>query len=74
MNETSDYAMGDETKDYCKYCSRADGSMQSYDEKLEGTIDFLLRTQGMDPTAARTSAINIMSRLPAWKNRLPCES
>jgi hypothetical protein len=30
MRAPSDFAMGDATKDYCKYCARPDGTMQSY--------------------------------------------
>jgi len=67
MEKSSDYAMGDETKDYCKYCSRPDGTMQSYEEKLKGTIEFLVKTQGIDQTAASTSAVNILAKLPTWK-------
>lgn len=69
MNKKEDYAMGDENKDYCIYCMRPDGSMQSYEEKLESTADFIVKTQGIDKEAARLSAKDIMSKLPAWKNR-----
>ena len=68
MREKSDYAMGDESKDYCRYCAREDGSMQSYEEKLAGMAEFLVRTQGLDKGAARVSAKNIMAKLPAWSS------
>ena len=32
MKTKEDFAMGDESKDYCKYCTRPDGIMQSYEE------------------------------------------
>ena len=66
MKEPSDYAMGDAGKDYCKFCARPDGSMQSYDEKLEGMTDFIVRTQGLDKQAARDTAKAMMAKLPAW--------
>ena len=69
MAKKSDFAMGDESKDYCKYCMRPDGSMQSYDEKLKGTIDFIVKTQGLDKDAAKNATINILSKLPAWKSQ-----
>lgn len=69
MNKKEDYAMGDENKDYCIYCMKPDGSMQSYEEKLESTAVFIVKTQGIDKEAARLSAKDIMSKLPAWKNR-----
>lgn len=68
MTKLSDYPLGDESKEYCKYCARPDGSMQSYPEKLEGISEFLIRTQGLDPKAARQLAVRTMAKLPAWKN------
>lgn len=68
MTEPSDYPLEDESKDYCKYCARPDGSMQSYAEKLEGTTDFLVRTQGLDREAAHRLAVRTMAKLPAWKD------
>lgn len=68
MTKASDYPQRDESKDYCVYCARPDGSMQSYPEKLEGTVEFLIRTQGLDKDAARRMAIRTLSKLPAWKD------
>jgi hypothetical protein len=67
MSQKSDFAMGDESKDYCKYCAREDGSMQNYEEKLEGTAEFLVRTQGLDKNAALETAKSVLAKLPAWK-------
>ena len=67
MQQPTDYAMGDTEKDYCKYCMRPDGTMQSYEEKLDSLTDFLIKTQGLDQYAAADTAKNMMARLPAWK-------
>lgn len=67
MAKAADFAMGDVEKDYCVYCARPDGSMQSYDEKLVGLSNFIVETQGLDSEAAKVSAQNMMSKLPAWK-------
>lgn len=67
MTKPSDYPQGDESKDYCIYCARPDGSMESYPEKLEGMTEFLIRTQGLDKEAAREMAARTLSKLPAWK-------
>ena len=67
MTKPSDFAMGDESRDYCLYCARPDGSMQSYPEKLEGMTEFLVRTQGLDKDAARELAIRSLEKLPAWQ-------
>jgi hypothetical protein len=69
MSKPADFAMGDESKDYCVYCARPDGSMQNYEEKLEGMTDFIVRTQGLDREAARVSAISILAELPAWRSK-----
>jgi hypothetical protein len=69
MNKKEDHAMGDEAKDYCKYCMREGGSMQSYEEKLSGMTEFVVRTQGIDKNAANKVAKEMMSKLPAWNNR-----
>ena len=69
MKEKEDFAMGDESKDYCRFCTRPDGSMQSYEEKLEGMTDFIIKTQGLDKEAARNAARGMMSKLPAWQAR-----
>ncbi|HEX2945868.1 MAG TPA: zinc ribbon domain-containing protein [Clostridia bacterium] len=68
MMSPSDYPLMDESKDYCKYCARPDGCMQSYPEKLEGTAEFLVITQGLDSDAANKMAVRILSKLPAWKD------
>lgn len=68
MTKPSDFPLGDESKDYCKYCARPDGSLQSYSEKLEGAAEFLVRTQGLDREAARRLAVRTLAKQPAWKD------
>lgn len=67
MKVPEDFAMGDTTKDYCNHCARPDGTMQSYEEKLEGMTGFIVKTQGIDRTAANEAAKAMMAKLPAWK-------
>jgi hypothetical protein len=67
MEKTSDFAMGDESKDYCVYCAKPDGSMKSYEEALDGMTNFTVSTQGLDPQVARSSAKEMMAKLPAWE-------
>lgn len=69
MTKPEDFAQGDESKDYCRYCARPDGSMQSYDEKRDSMTHFIVRTQGLDETAARGVAERNMAKLPAWSGR-----
>ena len=67
MKDTSEFAMGDTNKDYCVYCARPDGSMQSFDEKKEGLTSFIIKTQGLDQAVAARAAESMMRKLPAWK-------
>lgn len=67
MEKASDHPGGDESTSYCVHCARPDGSMQSFEEKLESLAGFVVRTQGLDPAAARRHAESMMRRLPAWK-------
>lgn len=67
MSKPEDFPGGDESKDYCVYCARPDGSMQSYPEKLKGTTEFIMRTQGFDGQAAHALAVRTLAQLPAWK-------
>ena len=69
MSKASDYPLEDESKDYCRFCARPDGTMQSYPEKVEGMTEFLIRTQGLDQEAAKQMAIRNLAKLPAWKDR-----
>lgn len=67
MKARKDFAMEDEGKDYCVHCARPDGTMQSYDEKLESMTGFIVKTQGLDANVARNAAKQMMAGLPAWK-------
>jgi len=66
MKEIADFAMNDVTKDYCIHCARPDGTMQSYEEKLENMAGFLIRTQGLNKNIALKTAEAMMKKLPAW--------
>jgi len=69
MKSPEDFAMGDSTKEYCKYCCHPDGTMQSYDEKLNSLTNFIVKTQGLDEKAANSAAKSMMAKLPAWKEK-----
>ena len=66
MKDVSEFAMNDVTKDYCVHCARPDGSMQSFEEKRKGMAAFIIKTQGLEKTAALTAAEKMMKKLPAW--------
>ncbi len=67
MKVKSDFALEDESKDYCKFCARPDGTMQSYEEKLDNLTGFIIKTQGLEKEVAKNAAGAMMAKLPAWK-------
>ena len=67
MEDISDFAANDPSKDYCVHCSRPDGEMQSFEEKKESLTKFIVKTQGADENVAWKIAENMMHKLPAWK-------
>ena len=48
MNKKNDFAMGDESKDYCVYCAKEDGSMKSFDEAVEGMAEYMSENEKID--------------------------
>ena len=52
MKKREDFAIGDTTKDYCRYCAHPDGSMMNYNEELESFSGFIVKTQGLDKEVA----------------------
>lgn len=69
MSKPQDFAAGDTSKDYCHYCARPDGTMKSRTEVLDGLTAFIVRTQGLDPDAAKMAAQRGMASLPAWREK-----
>lgn len=67
MKDPSDFPLGDQSKDYCVHCAHPDGTMQTYEEKLESLSNFIVKTQGLDRKVAVNAARNMMANLPAWK-------
>ena len=68
MNKAADFAMEDESRDYCVHCARPDGSMQSFEEKKESMTNFIVKTQGLAGESAESAALSMMKKLPAWEN------
>ena len=68
MKEKSDFAMGDESKDYCVHCANEDGSMHSFEQKKESITNFIIKTQGLAHEAAESAALSMMKKLPAWES------
>ncbi len=69
MNKSEDFACNDIERNYCRFCAREDGTMQSYDEKLASLTGFIVKTQGLAEGVAQRTAREMMAKLPAWKGQ-----
>jgi len=69
MTQIGDYPLYDITKNYCKHCAHADGSMKSFDEKWEGLTTKYINFHNMDPIVAKQTAYVILKKSPAWKRK-----
>ena len=67
MNKKNDFAMGDESKDYCVYCAKEDGSMKSFDDAVEGMAEYMSESEKIDKNFARKKVLEYMKSMPAWK-------
>ena len=67
MNKKNDFAIGDESKDYCVYCAKEDGSMKSFDEAVEGMAEYMSESEKIDKNFARKKVLEYMKSMPAWK-------
>ena len=67
MNKKNDFARGDESKDYCVYCAKEDGSMKSFDEAVEGMAEYMSESEKIDKNFARKKVLEYMKSMPAWK-------
>lgn len=67
MNKKNDFAMGDESKDYCVYCAKEDGSMKSFDEAVEGMAEYMSESEKIDKNFARKKVLEYMKSMLAWK-------
>ena len=68
MKEKSDFAMGDESKDYCVHCANEDGSMHTFEEQKAAMTGFIIKTQGLAREVAEGAALSMMKKFPAWKD------
>ena len=67
MNKKNDFAMGDESKDYCVYCAKEDGSMKSFDEAVEGMAEYMSESEKIDKNFARKKVLEYMKSMQVWK-------
>ena len=67
FGSAADHALGKEAIPYCAYCADSEGNLRPYSEVLEATSGYYIRSQGLDPQAARQMAEQLLKNQPAWK-------
>lgn len=67
FKSSADHALANEEIPYCSHCTREDGTLKSYEDVLEGTTDYFIRSQGLDPKAATRMAETLLKKQPAWR-------
>ncbi|MFC2003616.1 VOC family protein [Chloroflexota bacterium] len=66
MTKLEDFGGGNPANIYCTHCSNPDGSLKSYDEVLNGMVNFMMMSQNMDRETAEREAKEYMAKMPAW--------
>ena len=69
MEKPEDYALGDVTRPYCRYCTDARGELLPYEKVLETNVGFYVESQGVTRAAAITMARAMLADMPAWRGR-----
>jgi hypothetical protein len=69
LEKPEDYALGDVTRPYCRYCTDARGELLPYEQVLETNKRFYVESQGITPEAATRMAREMLADMPAWRDR-----
>jgi hypothetical protein len=68
MNADEDHAPGDPHSRHCRYCSKADGTLQDFEERFERMVQWSLRRDGVDRSEAEQRTRAYMRTMPLWKD------
>ena len=69
LNKVEDFGGGNPENLYCVHCTNPDGSLKSYDEVLQGMVNFMMMSQNMDKETAESAARDYMAKMPAWSGK-----
>ncbi len=69
MEKPEDFALGDVTRPYCRYCTDAHGELLPYEQVLETNAGFYVDSQGVTRAAAIEMARAMLADQPAWRGR-----
>ena len=69
METAEDFALGDPTQPYCRYCTDEAGSLLPYENVLAANARHYVETQGVNPAAAKMMAAALLASMPVWRER-----
>jgi hypothetical protein len=70
MIDMADFAAKNPRSHYCRYCTNAEGMLQSVDERKAKLTAFLIEDEKLSPEDAEKQAVAQMKKMPAWKGRI----
>ncbi len=68
LENKEDFALGDLSSDYCKYCVDATGQLLPYETILKSNAHYYQESQGITEQAALNMAQDLLKTMPAWKH------
>ena len=68
LENKEDFALGDTSSIYCKYCVDKQGELLPYQTILENNAHYYKESQGLTEQAALKMAKDLLKTLPAWKD------
>ncbi len=69
LEKNEDFALGDPSSSYCRYCTDKSGNLLPYEKILKANADYFKESQGLTDPAALKMATDLLLNQPAWKNR-----
>lgn len=69
MTSIADYPLHDISKNYCKQCARADGTMLTFNERWRQLTLYYVDIHHLDYDMAKQTAYVILKKLPAWRRK-----
>jgi len=69
MTKKEDFALGDETSEFCLYCVNEDGSVKLCQEVFEGGVQFFMGAIGGDREMAEKVTRKNMNMQSYWQGR-----
>lgn len=68
MENAEDFALGDTSSAYCRYCTDKSGKLLPFEKILKSNADYYKESQGITEHAALKMATDLLKSQPAWKN------